>query len=79
MRVSGLELCVQPGDLPLGETLGPDLQGVADPVERIPRPIPVIEGALLYPATDLIDDGQAEFHDVEGINLNRPRFDAAAV
>lgn len=47
-----------------GEVFGTDLQGPADPVERIAFAVAAPEGVLLDPAADLVDHGQSQFHDV---------------
>lgn len=67
MRVPGLELRVESADLPLGQVLGADLQGAADPVQRVPGPAPVAQSVLLHPTTHLVHDLPAEFHHVEGV------------
>lgn len=47
--------------------IGADLQGSADPVERMSLPASVPERVLLDAAPDLIDHGGSEFYDVEVI------------
>ena len=51
------EFRVEPGGLFIGEVFGADLQGPADPVERIALAAAVPEGVLLDPAADLVDHG----------------------
>ena len=67
VRVPGSEFRVEPGGLFVGKVFGADLQGPADPVERISLPSPVPERVLLDPAADLVDHGRAELHDVERV------------
>ena len=67
VAVVGGERCLQAGALPVGEVFLTRAQDVADPVERVGLAAAVAVDVLLDPATDLVDRGRAEFHDVEGI------------
>ncbi len=49
------EFRIQPGGLLVGEMFGADLQGPANPVERISLTAPMARSVLLDPAADLID------------------------
>jgi len=63
----GAERCFEAGVLSVGEVLDAGAQDVADPVERVGFAAAVAVDVLLDPATDLVDRGRAEFHNVKGI------------
>jgi hypothetical protein len=61
------EFGIEPDGLFVGEVFSSDLQGPADPVERVALAAAVSEGVLLDAAPDLVDRGRPEFDDVESI------------
>jgi hypothetical protein len=67
VRVPEGEFRVQPGSLFVDEVFGADLQGPADPVERISLASAVPKGVLLDAAADLIDHGGADLHNMERV------------
>ena len=62
-----VERRVELGALPGGEPVGAAAQQPAGPEQRVVGEAAVPEGVLLDPAADLVDAGQAEFDDVEGV------------
>ena len=67
VRVPKREFGIESRGLFVGKVFGSDLQGAADPVERVSLPSAVSEGVLLDPAPDLGDHGRSEFDDVESV------------
>ena len=65
--VPGGEFRIHPGRLFVGEMFGADLQGPAEAVKRVAPCVPGAHGVVLDTPADLIDQGRAQLHNMEGV------------
>lgn len=67
VRVASVQTGHELGALPFGEVLGAVPQQPTYLVERVVLVTSMSELFLLHPASDFVDDGRAELHDVDGV------------
>lgn len=70
VRIAGLELLLQLGNLPVRQRFDALLHSSADVEQRVILAPPVPESVLLNPAADVVDHGHSHADDVE---RRRPR------